>query len=471
LRSAARSLGVGGAASDRFLDISPDDIESVEIVKGPAAATLYGTEAAAGVVRVTTKRGNAARSQTTLVLDGGQRWDANQYPDRAWNPLINLGAGYKDTTYYINSLKGGADMPNERSYYDPFRKKCHKLSLGSRGGTGTFGYYMGYNLSSQEGVFSTNDQKAHNLRSNLNFEPFKNARINLSSGFTTSNTAFNYGDGESWGFVGAALLGPPMWAPINAADPTSGGAKMLTCPRALGRGPQVSRRWPAPRRPASTTGPSRANNYDRLSTMDAAAAGAPTGSATGIHHRRLVVHADGGYDSYTERGFNMVPNIPLKIVDSDRTARPTLSRSLTLRIVDATYQLRCAYRRRPSVRSGTRLEQRHREQHRLPAGTGTLGNGRSATPASSSPTCAPSAITSRSNLAGATGCSSPPPCASIATARSGRTSAPLPIRRSARRGSSTRNRGSRAGQSMNSACVVHSGHRVSSQVLSMHSPC
>lgn len=383
----ARSLGVGGAASDRFLDISPDDIESVEIVKGPAAATLYGTEAAAGVVRVTTKRGSAARSQTTIVLDGGQRWDANHYPDRAWNPLINLGAGYKDTTYYINSLKGGASMPNEGAYYNPFRTgDAYKLSLSSRGGTGTFGYYMGYNLSSQEGVFTTNGQKAHNLRSNLNFEPFKNARINLSSGFTTSNTAFNYGDGESWGFVGAAILGPPMWAPINAADPTTGGARMLTCPRALEEARKAGTSLAD--MTASTCVYDRtfqgSNNYDRLSTMDVQQRLERfTGSATAIHTLGswLSTRLTAGYDSYTERGFNMIPNVPLKIVDSDpnRTVTDALSRSLTLEGSSTlTYQLPMRiqsqttvgaqwYQTQNSVTTATSIG--------FPPGTGTLGNG------------------------------------------------------------------------------------------------
>src|SRR5256885_11857368 len=36
---------------------SPDDIESIELVKGPAAATLYGADASAGVIQVITKRG------------------------------------------------------------------------------------------------------------------------------------------------------------------------------------------------------------------------------------------------------------------------------------------------------------------------------------------------------------------------------------------------------------------------------
>ena len=43
--------------SSRFDDINPDEIETIDILKGPAAATLYGTEAANGVINITTKKG------------------------------------------------------------------------------------------------------------------------------------------------------------------------------------------------------------------------------------------------------------------------------------------------------------------------------------------------------------------------------------------------------------------------------
>ena len=49
--------GDGGATISRMNDISPQDIESIEIIKGPPAATLYGTEASAGVIQILTKRG------------------------------------------------------------------------------------------------------------------------------------------------------------------------------------------------------------------------------------------------------------------------------------------------------------------------------------------------------------------------------------------------------------------------------
>ena len=53
------SFVVGNNGSSRFLDIDPNNIESVNVLKGLAAATLYGTQGRNGVILITTKAGNA----------------------------------------------------------------------------------------------------------------------------------------------------------------------------------------------------------------------------------------------------------------------------------------------------------------------------------------------------------------------------------------------------------------------------
>src|SRR5439155_10457797 len=52
-----KSQGYGSGVISRLNDFSPDEIESIQVIKGPAAATLYGTEAANGVIQIITKRG------------------------------------------------------------------------------------------------------------------------------------------------------------------------------------------------------------------------------------------------------------------------------------------------------------------------------------------------------------------------------------------------------------------------------
>ena len=65
----------------RLNDLNPEEIESIEIVKGPSAATLYGTDAANGVIVVTTKRGKAGPPRWQFYTENGQQSDENDYPD------------------------------------------------------------------------------------------------------------------------------------------------------------------------------------------------------------------------------------------------------------------------------------------------------------------------------------------------------------------------------------------------------
>ncbi len=80
------SISVGGTTPARVNDLNPEEIETVEVVRGPSAATLYGTDAANGVIVITTKRGVAGRPQFTYTTEQGFRVDNNTYPTayRGW---------------------------------------------------------------------------------------------------------------------------------------------------------------------------------------------------------------------------------------------------------------------------------------------------------------------------------------------------------------------------------------------------
>ncbi len=335
----ARGRGVGGAASDRMQDFLPDEIQSIEVIKGPAAATLYGTEAAAGVIRITTKRGASGKGRMSVSTEYSLTQDRKDYPLRGWNPNMDLGPQYQDTTYLIDALKGYEDVPNARAYYNPFRTgQKKKIGVTASGGKDDFSYYTSLDWTDQTGVFYTNAQNAVHARGNFTFRPNDDLDVTFSNGFVSSTTDFNYSDGESWGYIGAVLLGHPEFTPLNRADPTSGGSPMVTCPLAF--------------ETARTTGQSLAsvtpglcgefdrgfqgsNNFDRLRTMDnQQTLERYTGSValrytpTTFSTSRLSI----GYDSYSERGYNMIPNVPLKVRDSNptRSVSDVLGRILTL---------------------------------------------------------------------------------------------------------------------------------------------
>ena len=53
-------------SSNRVMDINPEDIETMSVLKGPAASALYGSRAANGVVLITTKKGKEGAVEVNL---------------------------------------------------------------------------------------------------------------------------------------------------------------------------------------------------------------------------------------------------------------------------------------------------------------------------------------------------------------------------------------------------------------------
>ena len=74
------TISVGGQNPTRLDDLNPNEIENIEIIKGPAAAALYGTAAANGVVQITTKRGLSGKTRWTAYADAGSLSEITEYP-------------------------------------------------------------------------------------------------------------------------------------------------------------------------------------------------------------------------------------------------------------------------------------------------------------------------------------------------------------------------------------------------------
>jgi len=74
------STGTGGTNESFLNSLDPNEIEDIEIVKGPSAATLYGTNASNGVIVITTKKGRAGATRWTWYGEGGGVSDRNTYP-------------------------------------------------------------------------------------------------------------------------------------------------------------------------------------------------------------------------------------------------------------------------------------------------------------------------------------------------------------------------------------------------------
>src|ERR1051325_206641 len=71
-------------AASRLGDLSLNEVESIEVVKGPSAATLYGTDAANGVLVIKTKRGQSGATRWELNGEGGTIYESTKLMPTSW---------------------------------------------------------------------------------------------------------------------------------------------------------------------------------------------------------------------------------------------------------------------------------------------------------------------------------------------------------------------------------------------------
>lgn len=225
-------VGLGGQVPSRLDDINPENIESIEIVKGPSAATLYGTEAANGVIRITTKRGRAGATQWNFWVERGVVTEPNDYP-------LNY-AGFDaagDSCLLDNEAQGLCTQTGISTYQvldDPRLSPIDdgmraQYGFDVRGGSENINYYVSAELESEEAPYSLpapdrqllidrgiriNDQVERpqqldrvSVRGNINAQVAEDATLSLNAGYVSSNLSATGNDNNSFGFLPSAFFG------------------------------------------------------------------------------------------------------------------------------------------------------------------------------------------------------------------------------------------------------------------------
>jgi TonB-linked SusC/RagA family outer membrane protein len=169
---------VSGVMS-RINDISPEEIESIEVIKGPAAATLYGTEASNGVIQIITKKGAAGR----VVVDVSMRHGTSWFSDAA----ERVGLLYGRTAGQVASTN---TVANESDRGTPLfgNGELRNYSIGIGGGSQTVKGHMTTDLEESSGVFASNRGRRLSNHANLSFLPSDKVTASVSFGYLTGRT-------------------------------------------------------------------------------------------------------------------------------------------------------------------------------------------------------------------------------------------------------------------------------------------
>jgi TonB-linked SusC/RagA family outer membrane protein len=168
-------------------DIAAADIDRIEVVKGPAATTLYGTEASGGVLQIFTKRGREGPAVWTLEASAGI------------NSMGDFGPRTDPTRMFLRECRGpnlvdangvafeDATCPESGSWLQ--NGFLGRYSLGVRGSGSGINYAISGNLENESGVFRVGHNKTGGLRANLGFAPSKTVTLALNTSWQRRNTA------------------------------------------------------------------------------------------------------------------------------------------------------------------------------------------------------------------------------------------------------------------------------------------
>jgi TonB-linked SusC/RagA family outer membrane protein len=199
----------GGLVISRLNDIAPEDIESIEIIKGPAAGTIYGTEASNGVIQIITKKGRAgAKPQINLTVRQGTNWFQN--------PEGRIPSNFGFDTLGNVISQNLVQQENDRG--TPIWKNGYTQSynLSASGGANTVQYYLSGSYDDDDGIDPTNHSRRFAGHANLSF-PI-NDRLDIGTSLNYVRGKFHLGTDYQDGPFLNTLYG----LPLLASTPTRG---------------------------------------------------------------------------------------------------------------------------------------------------------------------------------------------------------------------------------------------------------
>ena len=236
----------GGGVPSRLDDIDPASIERIEVLKGAAAATLYGTEASNGVIQIFTKKGSVSAPRWEFQVTE----EAVTYPNKAYKPNV----GFARDTAQANRLGVFYYGPNSSQRIQPFELienntvtdlfetgRASTYSAAVSGGNPVVTYFASARYVNENGPFGAENlgfARDRNRRIagtvNLGLIPFDDLRLGVRAGYTDMRHQTPNNNNNIYGVASLAMFGKPELANCresmtSATDPTFGVVAPRTC--------------------------------------------------------------------------------------------------------------------------------------------------------------------------------------------------------------------------------------------------
>lgn len=207
---------VDGFQLDNALNIiNPNDIESIDVLKGASAIAIYGARGSNGIIVIKTKTGKKGRitinynsfmafdmlSKKLDMVSNAEQYVKYQYEmaqlqgkTTQWSNVFDNSLGIDSPGFYTGAFSRINNRYNSASALDWQEKMLggtgitqnHNVSVSA--GTDKTQTFISYNYNKQEGLLQNYSETRNSLRANINSELYKGVRLDFSSMFTSNST-------------------------------------------------------------------------------------------------------------------------------------------------------------------------------------------------------------------------------------------------------------------------------------------
>ena len=208
-------------AANRIADLNPEDIESIEVLKGSSAAAIYGTRANAGVIIITTKKGKAGKTKVRLKQDLGFARALNLQDFDDWNPdkiTAFFGTGERaeaELAAYFQALQEGRITNWEDEFYGE-TPLLSNTQVSVSGGNEKTTFYVSGGLRTEDGIMKNTGFDRYSIRANIDHKFSKKVDISLNSNYIRTKTqrGFTGNQNNTGGSIGYNIAYLPSYVDI-----------------------------------------------------------------------------------------------------------------------------------------------------------------------------------------------------------------------------------------------------------------
>src|SRR6266480_1188957 len=216
---------------NRLTDLNPNDIASIDILRGAAASSIYGSKGVNGVVIITTNRGKAGKPRANIVQRIGvsalQRgFDTRVFDttsaialyatirDDAGNPIgIDSASRAQIMSYLVNGQLPTYDHLREVAGEKPI---SYETQLDVSGGSGDTRYFLSGNVKGDGGIIANTGAQRQTLRANIDQSFSDRFSVAFSSAFNRTSTQRGFTNSDNSGAsITYAIAYIPGYVPIT----------------------------------------------------------------------------------------------------------------------------------------------------------------------------------------------------------------------------------------------------------------